>query len=236
MAGELRSRDQTSNGGPTAAYMVILRNNGGAASYWVSGTTFNSSLGAATHIALSSGTFAGDAYFVGNFPTALTTPGDYYGRPYTSGDVWTGEEQYLPWTGTAVLTGANAGQQITVETILAGGGTTLTSGEITKSELSAYQFAGFSFIFPPLLDAAGDPRDISGHSLSAIFFREGSNISAFTIGAGLTVVGIDNNEVMLADDGTHTGTPGLFSFIIRDATAGRAWQWGTLDIIPAPAS
>lgn len=110
---------------------------------------------------------------------------------------------------------------------------TVSAGEVSSSELTAYQFAGFSYVFT-VTDDDGNAIDLSGKSLAFVAFEPGDSTDVkwtLTSGGGeIGVSGANNNIVTVSGTDACTQTAGRVGFILRNTTDDTALAVGNLTV------
>jgi hypothetical protein len=100
---------------------------------------------------------------------------------------------------------------------------TVSPGEVSKSELIAYQHAPFSFTFAIVYSGVVPPTPINmaGHTLQFVVYKViGTNLIELTTSNGVTISGASNNIVTVEGANTLTAQAGEYRFNVRDQTAG----------------
>lgn len=111
---------------------------------------------------------------------------------------------------------------------------TVSSGQVSDSNITVYQGAAFGpFVFT-ITDDNGDAVDLGSSALKlSVYAPEDTSSALWSITSGegkLTVGGASNNQVTASDDDTNTGTAGVYRYVLWDTTTDAVRARGVLTI------
>lgn len=117
---------------------------------------------------------------------------------------------------------------------------TVSAGQVTDNAITQYQHAAFGPFLFTITDSDGAAVDLSSAGLTFAVYEPGTPgtlLWTLTSAAGdITVGGDSNNQVTVSDDDTHTGTAGVYRYVLWDTTADAVRARGTLTIEPEGSS
>lgn len=148
----------------------------------------------------------------------------------TAANGWaTGQE---PTSATGYIMLPILGTNVTVTPL----SSTVSAGDVSNNNVTAFQFADFSFIFT-IVDSDGNAVPLAGKTLSFIIYTLGTQTVLFTLdttSGDITISGDDDNQVTVVGTDTNTGTAGTFRYVMRNDTDDDVIARGAFDITQEP--
>lgn len=113
---------------------------------------------------------------------------------------------------------------------------TVSAGEVSGSDLVAYQFCAFSFLLT-ITDDNGAAVSLAGKNVAFVLTKlETPTVEVWrlTNGSGLTIVGASNNQLSVVGTDTRTQDAGTFLWFAKNTTDDTPLARGSFTIHPAP--
>lgn len=171
--------------------------------------------------------------------TPTTKAGYYLSAAGAAADPW---NTALPGAYTAGKAGYIIGTYLdtTLSSVSAIGNpvaSTVSTGAVSETDLTVYQYAAFTFAFTIVdsdgtaVSQAGDSHRFQVYAIGA----PGTELWASTTADGeIAVSGASNNVVTVTEDDTNTETAGRFRYVLRNTTDDTVVAQGGLRIIEQP--
>lgn len=111
---------------------------------------------------------------------------------------------------------------------------TVSAGVVSTNDLTAYQFAGFTFTFA-IVDSAGQPKNLSGKTIKFVAYAiDDASTLRFELAtpANITITGASNNQVTVVSTHANTLTAEVVRWVMRNMTDDEVIGHGSLTIEP----
>lgn len=114
---------------------------------------------------------------------------------------------------------------------------TVSAGEVSESDLTAYQHAKLGRYVWIITDSDGNHVDLSGKAITIVFYDPHppytTRFSYSTDSGEVVISGTNHDQVELDADDEHTAEPGILAYVVRNSTDDTILARGTLTIVPA---
>lgn len=142
----------------------------------------------------------------------------------------------LGWTDetlTAIMRVLETLDLQTTQLIVSPVAVTVSAGQVAGGSITQYQHAVFGPHQLSIVDSSGSPVNLSDVDLAFLVYEQDDPTTvlwSLSSGNGITVLGDDGNQVHLRADETHTGTAGIYRYVLWDMTNRQVRARGTLTI------